>query len=196
MAARRAPRVNAGIRRLALAAAVAFFAYVGYELYAAGLDERPPPPTTASLTFRDGRVVGHRIATRSWSADFDRIVSNADQTFLELDGVRNGTIYRAGKPYLHVSARHMAVNTISRDFTASGPIHVETIGAKPRRSFDTTSAAWSDSVQRLTLDKHIVVHNGTDAPLDVGSMTFEVRTGQIEVHDIDGPLRLDEPGSR
>ncbi len=176
--------------RVAVAAATAFVAYVGYEIYAAGLDERPPPPTSSSLTFRTGTITGHRITTRSWSADFDRIVSNTDQSVLELDDVRHGTIFKNGKPYLRVRASHLTVNTVSRDFTASGPFHVESIGTVPHRSFDTTSAIWIDAVQRLTLSKHIVIHNGDDPPLSVGAMTFAVRTGDIEVHDIDGPLKF------
>ncbi len=175
--------------RVATAAGIAFVAYVGYEIYAAGLDERPPPPPATTLTFRVGHVTGHRITTRSWSANFDRIVSNADQSLLDLDNVRDGIIYKRGKPYLHVRAAHMTVNTISRDFTARGPVHVETVGAKPARSFDTTSAAWADAIQRLTLAQRIVIHAGSGAPLIVGSLTFDVKSGEIEVHDIDGPLK-------
>jgi hypothetical protein len=176
--------------RIVVAVTTAFVTYVGYEIYAAGLDDRPPPPTSSSLTFHTGTITGHRITTRSWSADFDRIVSNTDQSVLELDDVRHGTIFKNGKPYLRVRASHLTVNTVSRDFTASGPFHVENVGAVPHRSFDTTSAIWVDAVQRLTLSKHIVIHNGDDPPLSVGSMTFSVRTGDIEVHDIDGPLKF------
>jgi hypothetical protein len=175
--------------RIATIAGVAFVAYVAYGIYAAGFDERPPPPPATSLTFRVGHVTGHRIATRSWSANFDRIVSNADQTLLDLDNVRDGIIYKKGKPYLHVRAAHMTVNTISRDFTARGPVHVETVDAKPERSFDTTSAAWQDAIGRLTMAQRIVIHRGAEAPLVVGSLTFDVKSGEIEVHDIDGPLK-------
>jgi hypothetical protein len=176
------------IRSFAVTAGVLFVAYVIYGIYAAGLDERPPPPSSTDLTFREGHVAGHRITTPSWSADFDRIISNADQSVLDLSNVRNGTIYRGGKPYLHVRAEHMTVNTLSHDFTARGPVHVESVGGKTSRSFDTNSAVWNDSIQQLVLSKHIAIHDGSNGTLSVGSLQFDVRTGQIEVHDIDGPL--------
>ncbi|MBD5635049.1 MAG: hypothetical protein IAI49_11280 [Candidatus Eremiobacteraeota bacterium] len=175
---------------LASVAALALVAYVGYGIYAAGLSERPPPPPFANITFARGKVTGHRITSRSWSADFDRIVSNSDQSLLELENVHHGVIFKNGKPYLHVRTAHLSVNTISRDFSASGPIHVETVGTRPMRSFDTNSAAWNDTIQRLTLSRPIVIHNGSSAPLTVGSLTFDVKTGQIEIRSIDGPVEF------
>jgi hypothetical protein len=168
----------------------AFLAYVVYGIYAAGLDERPPPPSSTNIVFKNGTATGHRIVSRSWSADYDHIQSNSDQTVLELDNVRNGIIYKKGKPYLSVRANHMSVNTESRDFNVSGPLHVETIDAKPHRSFDTTAAAWDDALQRLTLSKHVTVNTAGSAPLSIGSMTFDVKSGAIDITAIDGPVRF------
>ncbi len=176
-------------RTIAIAAAAAL-AYVTYGIYRAGIGELPPPPSSPQIVFHNGTVNGQRITTRSWSADYDRIVSNGDQTMLELDGVRNGTIYKAGKPYLHVRAAHMSVNTISRDFTVTGPMHVETTGSNPPRSFDTTSAVWNDAAERLTLAQHITMRTGARAPLSIGSLTFDVKTGNLELHQVDGPIRF------
>ena len=176
--------------RAAQIGGVAFLAYVGYGIYAAGLDERPPPPSSTNIVFKNGTATGHRIVSRSWSADYDNIQSNSDQSVLELDNVHNGIIYKKGKPYLHVRADHMSVNTLSRDFNVSGPLHVETVDAKPHRSFDTTAAAWDDAMQRLTLSKHVTVNTDGSAPLSIGSMTFDVKSGAIDITAIDGPVRF------
>ena len=171
-------------------AGVAFAGYVAYGIYEAGLHDRPAPPSNSDIVFRHGNATGQRITTRSWSADYERIVSNADQTVLQLDNVRHGIIYKRGKPYLSVRAAHMTVNTVSRDFSVFGPLHVETVGVTPARSFDTSSANWNDGIQTLTLAHHIVIHNGSDDPLSVGSLTFDVKTGELEVHAIDGPVQF------
>jgi len=169
------------------AAAVAFFVL---GVYRAGLNETPPPPSNLQIVFHNGRANGQRITTRSWTADYDRVVSNADQTVLEMDGVHNGTIFRAGKPYIYVRATHLSVNTISRDFTASGPVHAETVASHPRRSFDTTSADWNDAAQLLTMSQHVTIHTGAARPLEVGSLTFSVKTGNVELRDVAGPIRF------
>jgi hypothetical protein len=181
---------RAVVVRAAQVAGVALVGYIGYGIYAAGLDERPPPPTTTSIVFKNGTATGHRIVSRSWSADYDNIQSNSDQTVLELDNVRNGIIYKKGKPYLRVRANHMSVNTESRDFNVTGPLHVETVDAKPHRSFDTTAAAWDNALQRLTLSKHVTVNTAGSAPLSIGSMTFDVKSGAIDITAIDGPVRF------
>ena len=105
------------VRRIAIVATIALVALLGLGIYKAGLDETPPPPLSTDIIFHEGIAHGERIKTRSWSADYDRLVSNADQTVLDLDNVRNGVIYKNGKPYLHVRASHMTVN--SRCRTAS-----------------------------------------------------------------------------
>ena len=180
--------MNAG--KVAAIAGLVLAAILGWGIYRAGLNETPPPATTTDIVFNQGVAHGERISTRSWSADYDRIVSNADQTILDLDNVRNGTIYKKGKPYLHVRAAHMTVNTVTRDFTVTGPLHVETVSAVPKRSFDTTQARWSDGIQRLELGRRVSIDSGAGAPLIVGSLTFNVKTGAIEMHDVAGPIRF------
>jgi len=157
-------------------------------VYRAGLNEVRPPPAIPGIVFHGGLAHGQRLKTRSWSVEYDRAVSNADQTVFDLEHVRNGTIFRKGKPYLRVRAAHMSVNTLSHDFNVAGPLHIETIGAPTHRSFDTTSAVWNDAVQRLTLARPIVVHTSGEEPLSVGSLVFNVKTGDVEVRRISGPI--------
>ena len=171
-------------------AAVALLAYVGYGIYDAGRDERPAPLPNSNISFRKGHASGQRVKFRSWAADYDTIVSNADQTILDIQNVRNGTIFKNGKPYMHVRAAHMTVNTITHDFAETGPMHAETVGSQPARTFDTDSAVWNDARQTLTFSKRVVVHTGSGDPLTVGSLTLDIKTGAVDIHDIDGPVRI------
>ncbi len=177
-------------RRFGLVATVALLAYVGWGIFRAGLNELPAGRGSTDIVFREGTVSGQRIKTRSWTASYDRLVSNADQTVLELQDVHDGTIFRGGKPYLHVSAAHMSVNTITRDFSIVGPLHVKTVDAKPARWFDTTAAQWEDAAQRLTLPNHVTIYSGSEHPLSVGNLTFDVKTGNVAMNDVAGQIRF------
>jgi len=171
-------------------AIVAALGFLGYGIYNAGRDERPPPLANTNIQFSKGHASGQRVKFRSWSADYDKIVSNADQTILDVQNVRNATIFKNGKPYMHVRAAHLTVNTITHDFAETGPMHAETVGSTPARSFDTDSAVWNDALQTLTLAKHVVIHSGADDPLTVGSLTLDIKTGAVDIRDIEGPVRI------
>lgn len=177
------------MKRILWICAAALVLFLGIGIYDAGKNEVAPPPANTQIVFKRGLADGHRLRFKSWSARYDRIVSNADQTILDLDGIRDGVIYKKGKPYLHVRAAHMTVNTLTRDFTARGPFHVESVGSKPRRSFDTDDATWNDAAQTMTFARRIVIHSGNDDPLAVGSLTLNVRSGNIALRDVTGPVR-------
>ncbi len=168
---------------------IAFAAYVGVGIYRAGENELPPPNVNTQIVFKGGAIAGRRITTRSWSAEYDRIVSNADQTLLDVYGIHNGIVFKKGRPYIRVRAAHMVVNTTTHDFTMSGPLHAQTIGTHPPRSFDTTSAVWNDARQELTLDKPVVFHTAGGDPLTIARAVFDVRTGMLDVRGLAGPIR-------
>ena len=178
------------MKRIVFIVAVAVLGYLGYGIYDAGRNERPAPLANTNISFSRGHASGQRVKFRSWAADYDKIVSNADQTILDIQNVRNGTIFKNGKPYLHVRAAHMTVNTITHDFAETGPMHADTVGTTPERSFDTDSAVWNDALQTLTLAKRVVVHSGSDDPLIVGSITLDIKTGALDIRDIEGPVRI------
>ncbi len=171
-------------------AAFALTAFLAAGIYLAGRNELPAPPANPAVVFRQGSANGRRISFPSWSANYDRIVTNQDQTVLNVDGVRDGLIYKKGKPYLRVSAAHFTVDTLSHDFAAAGRLRVETVGTEPKRSFETTSAVWSDATQILTMAQPVRIDTGADAPLYVASLSINVRTGDIVLHKIAGPIRL------
>ena len=180
-----------GIKRALLWLGVALFAFVGFGIYQAGRDELPPPPSDTNITApHGGDAVGERIKARSWDIRYDRMVSNSDQTVVDLYGVHKGTIYREGKPYLDVRAAHLTVNTVTHDFTALGPLHVAEIGGSPKRSFDTDSATWSDATQKLTFAHRTTIVSGAAAPMIVGSMLLDVKSGDVDVTDASGSIRF------
>jgi hypothetical protein len=171
-----------------LGLAFAFFVLIGTLL--AGRNESPLPPSNPQVIFKNGTAIGQRLTGRSWTADYKRIVTNADQSVLDLYDVRHAIIYKKGKPNLSIRAERMTVNTLTRDFTATGPLHVETISSHPHRSFDTTAATWNDLTQTLVLPEKAVIDTGAELPLRVGSATYDVKTGQIELHAVAGGFRL------
>jgi hypothetical protein len=176
------------VKRLIVCAVLAVAAFVAYGIYRAGLDEAPPPPNSTDITFHHGVATGHRIATPSWTASYERIVSNQDQSVLDLYNVTDGTIFKNGAPYLYVRCAELTVNTVTRDFTATGPLHVE-MAHGPRRSFETTSAIWNDGLQQLTLAHHTLIHSASLQPLSVASLTFDVKTGDVQLRGVRGDVR-------
>ena len=179
------------LKLLALAAGALLLGYVGAGVYLAGLDSPAPPVNNTSVTFKPGEATGERLGCRSWIADYDHIVTNADQTVVDVDNVRHALIYKACKPYLTVKAKHMTINTITHDFNASGQIHIET--AAPdllHKTFETDAATWSDQTQRLVLPHKSTIESGMDLPLTVGNVTLDVKSGQLELNNVAGAIRI------
>jgi hypothetical protein len=164
--------------------------YIVAGVYLAGQHEAIVPPTNSPVIFNGGKALGHRLKGRSWTADYDRIVSNTDQTVLELEGVHDAVIFKNDKPYLRMRAKHMTVNTLTHDFTATGPIHVETADSKRKQTFQTDAASWSDAAQRLALPHQVEVDTGAGLPLLVGSVQLDVKKGEIELHKVAGAVNF------
>ena len=180
------------LKLLALAAGALLLGYVGAGIYLAGLDTPAAPPTNDnSVVFKPGEAIGERVGCRSWIADYDHIVTSADQTVVDVDNVRHGLIYKQCKPYLAVTAKHMTINTLTHDFSVSGDIHIET--AAPdllHKTFETDAATWSDQSQRLVLPHKSTIESGMDLPLTVGNVTLDVRSGQLELNKVAGAVRI------
>jgi len=179
------------VKRWFLLGGVVLFAFVAFGIYRAGFDEIVPRMARDAdrLVARGGQLYGRRVKSRSWAASYDRIESNADQTIVDIYGVHDGVIFKKGRPALHVTAQHMTVNLVTHDFTVLGPMHAETIGKAKRREIDTDAAMWSEATGSLTFPKRVVFHNEADAPLTFTSATYNVRTGDVDVHDVAGGMR-------
>jgi hypothetical protein len=165
-------------------------AYVIAGVYLAGGGDVAVPPATSPVIFNEGKALGHRLKGRSWTAQYDRIVSSSDQTRLELDGVHDTIIFKDDKPYLRVRAKHMTVNTVTHDFAATGAIHIETVDPKRKQTFDTDSASWADAAQHLALPHEVTVGTGAERPLLVGSVQLDVKSGEIQLRNVRGGVQF------
>lgn len=156
---------------------------IGYGVWKAGEGEVPPPSGSPQIVFKGGKIFGRRITTRSWSADYDRIVSNGDQTVLDVLGVKNGLVYRNGKPYLAVRATHLTVNAVSHDFSALGPLRISTLGPGPKRTIETDSATWNNATQTMLFDRPTTISSGLpgEPTLRLARAVFNVKTGQLDI---------------
>jgi hypothetical protein len=159
---------------------------VGYEVYAAGGTDVPPPGNAPQIISK-GQVTAFHIATKSWSFDYDKVVANSDQSVMDLTGIHNGVFYKGGKPYLHMQAQHVTVYMLTKNFVATGPLHIETIDQPRKRTLDTTAAIWDDGGKLLTLAKTTTLTTaGGDPPLVAGKITINVGTGEVHIDQISG----------
>jgi len=163
---------------------LAFAALVAYEVISASVETPPPPPGQQPVILKGGHVRGNRISSRSWSFDYERVQTSPDGIMAMIEGVKRGVLYKKGKPYLSMAAKHVQINTQTFDFTATGDVHIE--DARPaaqRRSFDTDFVQWVNALKMLTLPHPSLIRTG-DQVLKVDSITVdfnktEVRTGAI-----------------
>ena len=112
--------------------ALAVWIIVGVVL--AGRDIPPYQSSQQMIDLHGGHVQNNRITTKSWSFDYTHAQLSPDGTSGNIDGVRNGIVFRKAKPYLKIAAEHIAVNISSLDFTAIGKVHVERINDPQKRS--------------------------------------------------------------
>jgi hypothetical protein len=179
-----------GLIPLAKTLGVALLVIFAAGIYFAGRNELPAPSSNPPVIFKRGSALGQRLVGRSWSADYERIVTNTDQTILDLYGVKHGVIFKNNKPYLLVKADHMTVNSLTHDFSVNGPIHIEQVAFGPHRTFESDAANWSDLAQVLSFPHRSTIRTGTDLPLTVGSLTYNARTGDSEFHHVAGAVRF------
>jgi hypothetical protein len=175
-------------KRVAVGVALGLLAYVVLRVYLAGFDVAPPTQAALPVVVGHGLARGERLRSHSWSIDYDKITTSEDQSFVTVDGVRNGVVYKDGKPYLRLRAAHVSVNMITHDFTAAGPIHIESANPNKPRAFDTTSAIWTESTQHLDLPEPIVV-SSPGTTLRVAKLSLDVRSGALHIESISGSLR-------
>ena len=176
------------MKRSIVGGVIALVVFVTVEIYLAGQIDVPPPTGTAPVVLNRGMARGERVTSHSWSIDYDKLTTSADQTFITADGVRHGLIFRNGKPYLRVRATHVTVNMATHDFVASGPVHIESASHKNFHAFDTTSAVWTEASQRLDLAEPVVITSpGTS--LHVQQLSLDVRTGALHIDQPHGSFR-------
>jgi len=166
----------------------ATLAILGEGLFLSGRDT-PAPPAAAPAILGQGEVSAHHWKTKSWSLDYDRAQMSPDGSLAEVDGIHNGVLYRNGKPYLSISAKHISANTMSDDFTATGRVHIKQLGASAPRTFDTDLIIWTNLTKTLDLAHPSLIKTGK-AALTVERATINFETGAIHLGKIKGAITL------
>jgi hypothetical protein len=177
-------------KRLALAAGLALGVYVVVEIVLAGGGTPPLPPNQTPIDLRGGHVLNNHITTKSWSFDYDHARLSPDGMSGSIDGVRNGIVFRKGKPYLRISAKHIVLDIQSLDFTAIGKVHIERIDDPEHRAFDTDLVTWTNDAKILRMSHPSYVHSGNQTlRIDGISVNFDDDTvhlgkvsGGVDIH--------------
>jgi hypothetical protein len=163
--------------RLGIVAGVVFLIYVVTEIVLAGRGTPPLPPGQIPIDLRGGHVLNNHISTKSWSFDYDHARLSPDGLNGSVDGVRNGVVFRKGKPYLRISAEHVRLNIESLDFTAVGKVHIERINDPQNREFDTDLVTWTNDAKILRMDHPSYVRSGGQTLRIVGiTVNFDDNT--------------------
>lgn len=171
-------------RPFALVAGIAFVAWVGFEVARAGSDV-PPPAPQGPAQLRRGAISGKRLDGRGWSLDYETQTISQDGVTVTLQGVRDGRIFRPGKPDVHLSAQNVVVNAITSDVTVTGPVSFrEPVGARTR-TIATTGARYAGISRVLTLDRPTTITDGTNT-LTVDSAKIDFRSGDMQIGRIAG----------
>ena len=178
-----------GWKRVATVAAVLFGIYVIVEVVLAGYGTPPIPPSSVSMNLHGGHVLNNRITTKSWSFDYDSAHLSPDGMAGSVDGVRNGIVFRKGKPYLRISAKHIQVNISTLDFTAVGKVHIERIDDPEKRSFDTDLVTWTNDAKVLRMAHPSYVHSGGQT-LVITNITVNFDDNSIRLGNVSGGVEL------
>lgn len=164
-------------KRLFVGAGVALAIYVVVEIVLAGGGTPPIPPNQAPIDLRGGHVMNNRITTRSWTFDYDHARLSPDGLSGTVEGVRNGIVFKKGKPYLRIAAKKVTLNIQSLDFTAVGKVHIERIDDPEHRSFDTDLVEWTNDAKVLRMRHPAYIHSGAQTlRIDGISVNFDDNT--------------------
>ncbi|MGB8265952.1 MAG: hypothetical protein WCE44_06500 [Candidatus Velthaea sp.] len=170
-------------RRLAVIAGCLVAAWIVWGIVRAGNDV-PPPAANPVTQLGPGHAEGRRINAPAWTLDYDTIVETPDGTSATLTHVRNGEIFRNGKPYVSVQADTIVVNTVSNDFSASGHVVLIENDNKHQRRFRSQQAAYSGGLEILTLPVSARIESD-GLKVQVERATVNLRTGAMTLGRID-----------
>lgn len=176
-------------RPILIVAGTALAVYLIVGVILAGYGTPPLPPDQSGIALKGGHVRGNRITTRSWSFDYKQAQFSADGTTGTVEGVRDGVVFKHGKPYLHITAERITADTMSLNFTAVGKVTVGLIGDPLNRSFDTDLVIWNNATKLLQMQHQSYLHAGGQV-LAFQSITIDFSTDQVHFGAIDGSTEL------
>jgi hypothetical protein len=172
-------------RPILILAGIALAIYLGVNVVLVGLNTPAPPPDQNGIALKGGSVRGNRITNRSWSFDYQKAQLSADGTSGTIEGVKDGIVFRHGKPYLKIAAARISVDTLSLNFTAIGKVTISIINDPDKRSFETDLVAWSNGSKQLLMQHESYLHSG-DQTMAFSSISIDFSTDQIQFGRIDG----------
>ena len=175
-------------KRISLIAAIAFGVYVILGITLAGHDI-PPLPTQQTMQLYGGTVNGNRISTKSWTFDYTHAQLSPDGTAGTIDGVHNGVVFKHGKPYVHISAEHITLNTQSLDFTATGKVVITRVDTSTPERFETDEMVWSNAVHLLHLDHTSFLRTG-DHVLKIGGAVLDFNKNTVHLSGVEGSVHV------
>jgi LPS export ABC transporter protein LptC len=165
--------------------AVVLLAWIGWQTIRAGSDI-PAQRTTSATQLSGGSANDKRIDGKSWSLDYDNATLSPDGSLAEIDNVHDGVILRDGKPYMHMTAKHVSANLAANDFVVTGPVSFNEVGGQ-QRQLDTDEAHYVGNAHTLYLDHPTTIR--------AAGMTFRVvkaevnfSTGETKLGRINGSL--------
>ena len=180
-------RIN--VRLAGYLAGGALLVWIVVEVILAGIGTPPLPPDTSGITHKGGAVAGNRISNKSWSFDYKSAQLSADGTIGTIEGVRDGVVFKKGKPYLKIAAQRISVDTTSLNFTAIGKVTIRMIGDPLHRSFDTDFMQWTNGTKLLAMPHPGYLHSG-EHTLKFSSISIDFGKNEIHFGTLGGALEV------
>lgn len=172
------------LKHLATIAVIGLLLGLGYALWSAGEENLPPPNQTQTMT--SGEAEGRRAQFASWEFTYDKATTLSDQVTQQIDGIHDGVYWKGGKPFIHMRATRVLYNTLSHDFTVSGPVHFDIDDHGKTRTFDTDQAVWTDGNQTLRIPGTATIGSQHGARATVSDVTVDLQSGQYTIGKIEG----------
>lgn len=155
---------------------------------------------TASLATNDPSLVGEGAQNitlrdekgqKTWEFSAKSITLSPDRQFYTATDVNRATYFRAGHPYLKLSARQVRLNQITRDLNAKG--NVSAVGPDGF-SVHAERADWQHEAERLNCP--VAVHATLrGVTFDTSTLFYDVKRSQlhcpqqVEVHSTGATMR-------
>lgn len=159
--------------------------WVVYQTIHAG-EEIPPPPVQTQMQLTGGTANDKRIDGKSWSLDYDTATLSPDGSMATIERVHDGIILRNGKPYMHMTARHVSANLATNTFDVTGTVTFTEVGGQ-HRTLDTVGAHYDGVDHVLTLNTPTIIRDGP-VTFHVATASVNFLTGDTKLGKIRGSM--------